>query len=193
MYYGTDWTVTRSGTVLKFVRCEQCNHDYAYWMHRKIEHSSFSALGLDNRGAVSRAAREANDRLDRALRKSCDPVPCPECGHYQEAMVARARRIRLIGLWNFGIALIPLSLGAGLLAGSFFQDDDEKMILAFIAGLGATLVFNPIVILGRYWSNKHHDPNTKSAERRIKLGRRLALAPREYERAVAKYGPNRRS
>jgi hypothetical protein len=98
MFYGVDWTVTRSGSVLKFVRCEQCNHEYAYWMHRKIQHSSFSVLGLDNRGAANRADREAQTRLQRSLSNYCDPVPCPECGHYQSEMIDRVRRTRAMWL-----------------------------------------------------------------------------------------------
>jgi hypothetical protein len=119
MFYGIDWTVTRSGSVLKFVRCEQCNHDYAYWMHRKIEHSSFSVLGLDNRGASGRAGNEAATRLRQSLLNSCDPVPCPECGHFQDAMVLRSRRIRLVWLWNIAIALIPLSVFAPVAVRAF--------------------------------------------------------------------------
>src|SRR5687768_14080881 len=109
IYVGTEWTVTRSGSVLKFVKCEQCNHDFAYWMRRKLESSSFSVLGLDNRGAVNRATEEAEYCLRRSLRRSCDPVPCPECGHYQPDMVEQIRRNRLEWLWIIAIVLIPSS------------------------------------------------------------------------------------
>jgi hypothetical protein len=56
---------------------------------------------------------------------------------------------------------------------------------------GAMLLLSPTIMLTRLWSNQHHDPNTRSPERRIALGRELALTREEYERSVAKHQQNR--
>lgn len=182
MFLGTDWTATRAASVVKFVRCEQCNHDYAYRMRRQIESSSFSVLGLDNSAAASRAAEDAERRVLRVLENSCDPVPCPECGLYQAAMVPRSRRIRLVWLWKFGITLIPLSIPAAIFPIKLFPPESKASAAGLICG--SVLLVSLTIILARYWSNRRYDPNGKPVTRRIELGKRLVLSRKEYEEAI---------
>src|SRR5205807_3593511 len=84
---GTECTVNARGSVLMMVRCNRCQHVYAYELVRSEPGGSFSFLSLDNTGAAERATVIAQVALRRALEKGCDPVPCPECGTYQPNMV----------------------------------------------------------------------------------------------------------
>src|SRR5262245_28452231 len=48
---GVDYTSTVTGSVLKQVRCEQCNLEYLYEMTRSARGEGTSLLFLDNEGA----------------------------------------------------------------------------------------------------------------------------------------------
>ncbi len=185
MFFGIDYTTTAAGTVLRFVRCEECAGAYAYRMTRKVTASQFSPYALNNRGASEGSQTEAADRLDAALANSCDPVPCPHCGRYQKAMVLRLRRIRFKWFTKLSILLLlaPLFLNL-VLAVVFVQhhlvpEEVAGPLALAIAGTCWGLI--PLLLGGRYVLNRRYDPNLKPVENRIALGNKLVL---NYERAV---------
>src|SRR5438445_532876 len=84
---------TKTGSVAKFVTCEGCGYEYVYILSRKSIGKALSIYALHNQEASNRSQRNADLHLQRLLAKSCDPVPCPQCGWYQESMVRRARKL----------------------------------------------------------------------------------------------------
>jgi hypothetical protein len=190
MFFGIDYTTTASGAVLKFVQCEECGDGYAYWMSRQIKASQFSPFALDNRDAAQGSRREARKRLRAALANSCDPVPCPHCGWYQEAMVLRLRKIRFkwVTPTCFLLFLSPLWLLF------FFLELVQHGVVPeeyAAPGAGAIVATTwgliPLLLGGRYLLNRAYDPNRKPAERRIALGKKLALSEMDYARAIAEF------
>src|SRR4051794_22261082 len=89
--YALTYTVTLTASTTKKVVCEKCGHLYCYEAKRKASGEGMSLLFLDNRGARTRAESYAADDLQMRLQKAIEAVPCPECGWYQEHMVAKAR------------------------------------------------------------------------------------------------------
>jgi hypothetical protein len=188
MYLGTDYTATASGSVVKIVCCEACDHEYAYGMSRRISSSTFSVLGLDGNDAAASSQQDARQRLRRALKKGCDPVPCPQCGWYQKAMILRLRKIRLRWVTNLVLALILSPIFITPIAALIFLREIFFVLTADFVMWGSV----PLLLLGRYLLNKSYDPNRASVESRIALGRKLAFSEEEYFRYVEEEGKHRR-
>jgi hypothetical protein len=182
MYFGTDYTATRSGVVVKFVQCVECDCGYAYEMERTIQASAFSPLGLSGKASARAATEDAVRRLDRALRESCDPVPCPRCGWYQSNMVKRVRQIRLRWVKSTAFALFPLSILSALFALDFAAKQYWPLVglgtLASLIGLACLL------LIARYLLNRRYDPNTQPESKRIAIGESLSLSRAEYRRLM---------
>ena len=181
MYLGNTYTATAAGSVLKLVHCEQCNHEFGYKMSRKAAGDAFSTLGLSNQRAADAAETQAGKRLQRKLAKSCDPVPCPECGLYQPEMVARLRVVRFKWLDNpvFGLILSPIFMSIFL--GGYFARQ-EQPILWFGVLFGVAWGLALAIGLTRTWLNRVIDPNASPANKRIALGKRLSMTKAEFER-----------
>ncbi len=184
MYLGNDYTATAAGSVIKLVRCEQCSHEYGYKMSRKVSGRAFSALGLNNQNASDAATNLANRRLRRAIARSCDPVPCPSCGWYQEEMLARLRRTRFKWVDTLAILLFMFPIFATMIEGCYFVNN-ENALLCFGVTFAVGWSFIPLVLFGRRWLNGIIDPNARAAAARIDLGRQLALSPKRFARLIA--------
>ncbi len=191
MFLGLDFTTTASGTVIKFVECEECRDGYAYRMARQIKASEFSPFALDNRRAAQGSHRSATERLRAALAKSCDPIPCPHCGWYQEAMVLRLRRIRFKWATQLCILLFLAPLFLVLLLASLIgakhvlPESYFGPLAGGIAGTAWGLI--PLLLAGRYLLNRRYDPNRKPVENRIALGRNLALSEIQYLQVIEEF------
>ncbi len=182
---GVDWTATASGKVIKFVQCEQCSHEYGYILTRNIDVSTFSVLGLDNKASAKRSQSEASRRLRKALKNSCDPVPCPECGWYQPGMIERARRIRLKWMRQVAIALVPLSILSPIVLLKVLGIGQEQYLICGVV-MASMITICPLLILARFLLNKNYDPNHKHAEARMAIGIRLSLSKKDFEHAKAR-------
>jgi hypothetical protein len=79
------------GAVLKLVQCGRCRTEYVYQMHRVGYGSHSSMLFAPDPMSGVRAWNNAAAALHRSLLQEVDPVPCPQCGHYQDDMVAAIR------------------------------------------------------------------------------------------------------
>jgi hypothetical protein len=102
-------TSTASGSVAKYVCCEQCSVEFGYILHRQRTGHAVSLFFLDETGAASRARQRAESGLRRALESGVDPCSCPKCDHLQKNMVREAGR-RYLGWMSFGSALVALVL-----------------------------------------------------------------------------------
>jgi hypothetical protein len=185
MFYGIDYTTTVNGSVIKFVHCEECEHEYVYEMARRISRSAFSVLGVHNQEAADRSHRHAETALEKSLRESCDPVPCPQCGHYQQAMVDRIRKTRL--KWMKTAALYLMALAPMVVIFTLIGSERNRKHLVkgtqlapSIAVIGGYLSLIPILLIGRRHLNRVHDPNSQNVHDRIALGRMRAVSKVQY-------------
>jgi len=127
-----------------------------------------------------RAAQTAHDKAIAAARQElecgCEPVPCPECGLYQPAMVREARRRRLRWMSVMGRRLSFLMLGP-IFVGVIVAVSGKIppaivtgywVIVGPLGGLGLALWIGQKLLSNRY------DPNAVDVENRKRIGRSLA-------------------
>jgi hypothetical protein len=175
-FFGRDYVTKAEGSVLKTVVCTYCGHEYVYEMKRKATGKGLSVYYLDNQGAQDRSQRDAQSRLDAFLRDSCDPVPCPQCGSYQPAMIQRMKRVRFkwireaVPYWIFFSLFLP-----------FFVLSMEPLSLSEkVIAVSLWLSSMPLLLLLRHLANANFDPNDQDLNHRLELGRKLTLTKEEY-------------
>jgi hypothetical protein len=184
---GMDYTATVQGSAIKLVQCEQCQQEYLYQMTRSAFGESRSVLFLNMEGAKDRAANKAQELLRQKLEKTCDPVPCPACGWYQQNMVARARYLRYKWMSTLAIAMLPigliLGLAGGIMTGIHDRDPDSIpfFVIAIIWGIAAVaLLALPSLVAIRIWLRRRFDPNLGNVEERKTLGQQLAMTKEAF-------------
>jgi hypothetical protein len=85
---------------MRVVTCEHCGCVYLYRLGRRLQ-----AIGHDDIDATRK-------RLSRTLKKSIDPISCPDCGYLQRAMVrtAKLERIGWVILLTLALSFVALVL-----------------------------------------------------------------------------------
>ena len=101
--------VAAKGREFKAVTCENCRGEYVYLLTRHAEGWAAGVMFLDA-DAPDRAACQAKAELRRALDRDQDPVPCPPCGWYQQAMVPLVRGQHRV--WMAVVGSFLLYIGA---------------------------------------------------------------------------------
>jgi hypothetical protein len=102
-------TVTVEGAVWRRVKCEKCEKQYFYKLTRVYSATGHSPYLLDNAGTTERARERAEAALNRDLKQSHDPVPCPHCGWFQGNMREPFARQRCA--WMKPTAIVLLAAG----------------------------------------------------------------------------------
>src|SRR5258706_8781109 len=141
-----------SSSVIRRVDCESCKRAYAYRLVRRAEACTSTLWGIGQRATRERARRLARRALERRLARGVDPVPCPFCGWYQEAMVRQLRRERhrwlTIVAWIavvLGAVVLLLQLGISLRLGSSIRSND-LLITKWIAVVMACAIALPLLL-----------------------------------------------
>ena len=90
---------SRLGKTSRSVVCEKCGCVFVYQLTRDAVGEAMAPLvGVtlaSQQSMVKDASERAKKELDKMLAAECEPVPCPDCGWYQEHMVEEMNR-RLI-------------------------------------------------------------------------------------------------
>jgi hypothetical protein len=153
------------GAVWKFVSCMRCQQRYAYLLDLQATGEDHDLLFLDAKGSAERARAQAEQNL---LKKSSNvvlPVPCPNCGTYQDDMARKLKEeasINSLQIAGVVIALLsPVSLAFGI---------PYIWVLAVaLAIMGLALLVWGYVLAFRF------DANAGDPEPRKALGRRHAV------------------
>jgi hypothetical protein len=149
--------VTRSGSVLKTVRCENCTLCYEYEMRRTVK-----LEGLDSEEVL---AKRAEQTLWRKLADESDPIPCPACGWYQRHMVEQARRdaARHVPAWVGWLVVVTalLSTCAVLSAADPNKFGPVGFWTGTVAGIGGGLglLILVVFIVSRLCRRVAYNPN----------------------------------
>jgi hypothetical protein len=171
--------VTVEQCTVRLVICEECDADYVYQLTRSGEGYGNSIYFLDESGAKKRAERKAREQLARTMRTAVNAIPCPNCGHYQDHMVPRAR---------FERAFLYLLLGGGtliltvvfLILGAETRFGNVGYVLGGLFFLATAVI--GVITLVIYTS---YNPNKKPKSERRALGQEKASLRRDFERDFA--------
>jgi hypothetical protein len=162
---GTKHVAAVRGAVWKFVSCSHCQQRYAYLLELEATGEDHDLLFLDGKGSAERAQAQAEQNLLQKSRNVVLPVPCPNCGWYQDDMSKMLRdeasinRVQIVGLVIAVISLIPLMF-----------DMATTWVLTLLGALvGLTLAIYGTVLALRF------DPNVGDPEPRKALGKRHAV------------------
>lgn len=188
--YGTKFTATKRRCVPRGVRCESCSWEYVYYLERRSEGTSFSFLHLNDTSAQNQAKDEAEIELVRRLFQGCEPVPCPECGHIQQHMFRRARRLRYAWMDKAGVCCLLLAvifLVPALITTGVYRTkgEPEAFFFAVVTWVcfGVCCLGTAFFPLWRSIANRRWDPNSEDAESRKQRGQALAVSRAEFDKA----------
>jgi hypothetical protein len=161
------WVATVTRETLKLVRCEKCQCPFGYRMQRTV--SEQAPAGWDEEKQKAELVKRAERKAKEVLRHECDPVPCPQCGDFQDDMVAAIRE------QEWGIAVPALgTLGFGAIA---------AVTVSYIGSIwwvllaGATLVSLVSLLIALFRPRaKPNDPRGHYARLQL-AGERAILTP----------------
>jgi hypothetical protein len=162
---GNKAVITLQGAVWKLVRCRSCSENYAYQFEVEATGEGENLLFLDGAAAAERALTMAEERFARKSQNTVLPVPCPNCGCYQDEMSNLLKeKASMNSLQITGAVLLGLSLAAFA-----FNIPYYWIISTALAVLGVVLLFYGYLIAFRFDANRG-DPELRKA-----FGRKHAL------------------
>jgi hypothetical protein len=180
-----------SGATVKQVVCESCGTEYVYAAERRGGGTSVSFLFLDNEGARERSQRNAVKALEKHLDEAVDPVPCPNCSHYQAAMVAELKKKHVVWLGlpvflacvGFVATLVWLLIVVSDRRWDFLHKDAHWALFGVGASVCAFFAFWGLqTVLAR-----NYEPNNDPLESRQSIAAGRALLKSEYDERVAQH------
>jgi hypothetical protein len=177
---GTKHIASVQGAVWKFVSCAQCQQGYAYLIELDAIGEDHDLLFLDGEGSAERAQAKAEENLLRKSRNVVVPVPCPNCGWYQDDMSRKMKEdvsinpVQIAGLVLAMISLVPL----------VFAIPYRWVLTIVLATAGLAVVAWGYLLALRF------DPNSGHPEPRKALGRRHAVWGEQLAELVAANRPS---
>ncbi len=158
---GVRRVATARGAVWKVHACENCRQQFAFLLELQATGEDHDLLFLDRDGSSKRAQEQAEENLLKKSQICVVPVPCPNCGFYQEAMSRKLKedawtnRTQFIGGLIVLLSLVPLA----------FNIEYIWLLSIVLAVFGLLLLAYGYVLAYRF------DPNAGDPEPRKSLGR----------------------
>jgi hypothetical protein len=162
---GTKHIAAVQGAVWKFVSCAHCQQGYAYLLELEATGEDHDLLFLDGEGSAERARAKAEENLLRKSRNVVVPVPCPNCGCYQDDMARKLKDevsinpLQIAGVVIAVLSLVPLA----------FSIPYIWVLTLVLAVAGVALLAYGYMVAFRF------DPNAGDPEARKAVGRRHAV------------------
>lgn len=162
---GTRHVASVQGMIWKFVSCAHCEQRYAYLLQLEATGQDYNLLFLDGKASAESAKAKAEQNLLAKSRNVVLPVPCPNCGSYQEAMSRILKdelsinSFQIAGLVIAAFSLVPLAFGIPYI----------WVLTIVLAAVGLSLLVYGYAVAFRF------DPNAGNPEARKVLGRRHAV------------------
>jgi hypothetical protein len=157
---GTRYVAAVRGAVWKFVSCAHCQQRYAYLLELEATGEDHDLLFLDAEGSAQRAQAQAEQHLLQKSRNCVLPVPCPNCGFYQEEMAQQLKEeawtnpAQVAGAVIGLLSLLPLACNIAY----------NWVLTLVLAAAGLTLLAYGYVLAFRF------DPNAGDPEPRKAIG-----------------------
>jgi hypothetical protein len=155
------------GSVLKVISCQHCHQRFAYRVELEAEGHVIDLSYLDGQRSAEQALQKAQDNLLRKRDNAVLPVPCPNCGMYQDDMArslkadASVNWQQIVGGVVFAVSFLPVLLAV--------RDPMAWGVIVVGAGVGLALVVRG------YTTSFGFDPNAGDPDPRRADGRRLTI------------------
>jgi hypothetical protein len=168
---GARRVATAQGSVLKVVSCEQCRETYGYLVDLEATGEDLDLFFLEGEASAERARQNAEENLASKSERCLLAVPCPNCGHYQEAMVNRMKEdasvnwMQITGGVLATVSLLSLPFNLGLV----------WPVAAAGAVIGLALMAWGYAVAFRF------DPNSGDPEPRKAIGREMAVSGQQVQ------------
>jgi len=167
------------GCAWRMVSCTVCGQQFAYLLRLEATGVDHDLLFLDAEGSAQRAQEQAQQNLSEKCRNAVRPVPCPNCGYYQDDMV---RLLREEGMSN-GPVIAGLAVAALSLIPLAFRVPHLWILTVVGVLVGLALLAYADVAASRF------DPNAGDPESRKALGRRRTIWGAQLDEML-QAGPN---
>jgi len=152
------------GTTWKFVSCEHCQERFAYQLELVGRGEDHDLLFLDSEASAGRAQAKAEQNLLLKSKNVVLPVPCPNCGMYQDDMLEILRDEMSMNWLQF-VGCVIVLLSFGLLVRDY---PDNWVPAVILASIGSAVLTYGYVVASRV------DLNGGDPEPRKALGRTYA-------------------
>jgi len=162
---GAKYIASVQGAVWKIVSCAHCLQHYAYLLELEAVGEVLDPLFFDREGSTERARAKAEENLLLKSRNVVVPIPCPNCGYYQDNMSRRLKEevpinsLQIAGIVIAVLSLVPLA----------FDMPYIWVLSIILAVVGLALLTYGYVVAFRF------DPNAGDPEPRKALGRKHAV------------------
>lgn len=170
-------TVMQEGIGPNDVTCDACGHEYVY----------FPAKAAAARAAHLGPEAAAVKGLE-ALLCNCAVAPCPLCGRIQPGMFAQARQFGPTSPQMYvGLSLLFLSVGLflftmfGVVTPAMAHQRPASDANKYWVAITAILVPGICVTIWGWMRDRRWDPNSQSAEIRLRLAHQVSLSREAYE------------
>jgi hypothetical protein len=176
---GAKYVAAVQGAAWKFVSCAHCQQRYAYLLELEATGEVHDLLFLDGEGSAERARAQAEQNLLQKSRNVVLPVPCPNCGFYQDDMSRKLKEevsinsLQIAGGVIALLSLVPLAFGIPYI----------WVLTIVLAVAGLALLACGYVLAFRF------DPNAGDPEPRKALGRRHAVCGEQLAELLATNPP----
>ena len=163
------------GAVWKVVPCAHCQQRYAYLLELEATGEDHDLLFFDGEGSAERARTKAEQNLLQKSRNVVLPIPCPNCGWYQDDMSRKLKEevsincLQIVGMLIAVLSLVPLALSIPF----------GWVLTLVLAVAGLFLVVYGYVVALRF------DPNAGDPEPRKALGRKHAVSGEQLAELLA--------
>ena len=153
------------GAVWKLVDCEYCEERYAYLLELEATGQDHDLLFLDGAGSAARALVQAEQNLLKKSQNVVLPVPCPNCGSYQNDMAqllkdnASINSLQIVGGVITLLSFVPLA----------FDISGIWVLTVVLALVGLTMMVRGVARAIRY------DANAGDPEPRKVVGRQCSV------------------
>lgn len=153
------------GAVWRFIDCANCQQRFAFLLKLEATGEDHDLLFLDKEGTEERALAKAEENLLKKSRNVVLPIPCPNCGCYQDDMSCELKDEASINTLQIaGVAIALLSLVP------FAFDIPYIWVFSIVLAIvGLALLAYGYAVAFRF------DPNAGDPEPRRVLGRRHAV------------------
>jgi hypothetical protein len=155
-------------------------------MERGTAATGTSPYGLTDEEAEQKARQRAEKRLRERLANEVDPVPCPNCGHYQREMFPMMARREFRWYRRMGLTFLILTpvalLGAAFCSVNEARASSYTTVMMVFLVLAAVFAAIGIRSFFQYYRRmRSYDPNTESHTIRLAIARERALTATQYE------------